>query len=33
MELRTHDGEFVNFLTDQHVVMNLQFTNEINPNK
>ena len=33
MELRTHDGEFVNFLSDQHVVMNLQFTNEINPNK
>jgi len=31
MELRTHDGELVNFLKDQHVVMNLQFTNEINP--
>lgn len=31
IELRTHDGEFVNFLSDQHVVMNLQFTNEINP--
>jgi hypothetical protein len=32
MEIRTHDGEFVNFLSDQHVVMNLQFTNELNPN-
>ena len=31
MELRTHDGEYVNFLTDQNVVMNLQFSNEINP--
>lgn len=27
MELRTHDGELVNFLEDGHVVMNLQFTN------
>jgi hypothetical protein len=32
MEIRTHDGEFVNFLLDQHVIMNLQFTNELNPN-
>ena len=31
MELRTHDGELVNFLDEQHVVMNLQFTNETNP--
>lgn len=28
MELRTHDGELVNFLDDEHVVMNLQFTND-----
>lgn len=31
IELRTHDGEFVNFIDGQHVVMNLQFTNELNP--
>ena len=31
MEIRTHDGELVNFVSDQHIVMNLQFTNEINP--
>ncbi len=27
MELRTHDGELVNFVDKGHVVMNLQFTN------
>ena len=28
MELRTHDGELVNFLENEHVIMNFQFTNE-----
>jgi len=28
MELRTHDGELVNFLDNHHVIMNLQFSNE-----
>lgn len=31
MELRTHDGEPVNFVKDQHIVMNLHFTNAIDP--
>jgi len=29
IELRTHDGELVNFLENDHLVLNLQFTNDI----
>ena len=28
IELRTHDGELVNFVESEHVVMNLQFSND-----
>ena len=31
IELRTHDGEFVNFVPGQEVLLNLEFTNETNP--